>query len=462
MKNMLRNPYVNTITVRDQDMFFGRTSLLRRIYAELISKQCISLIGPRHIGKSSLLHCLRLSELQGEFEQSLQKHIFVLIDLREYRHKTSEDFFETISRRILTQVRDRLELIHEPAVGGDEFSNLLSEIQEQGFHTVLLMDAFDNVTRNTNFDMEFFSFLRAQATFGKVSYVTATLAPLYEVCHSSIEESPFFNIFRTRKVEPLTLEEARELALQPSQRAGLPFTSEEVDWILKLAGRHPFFLQQVCHFLFEEKSIHDGAQVDRKRVKVLVYNELVPHFNDTWERLSKEQQEKLRDEAQVKDVQERELPELSESSLFRLFVREKFKIHLFHMTIEGLEKVLDKIDDIRTLGESDLRYMRCVSTRFKQSSLSTIEKGMVVREVLNEAFERLQGNGVRRDAAPEWRLYNILFYRYFKHHFKNDQISARLEFTSTRQYFRDRLKAIEALLTMLFEMEAAVLAKDEE
>ncbi len=85
-----------------------------------------------------------------------------------------------------------------------------------------------------------------------------------------------------------------------------------------------------------------------------------------------------------------------------------------------------------------------------------------MREVLNEALERLQGNGIRRDAAPEWRLYNILYYRYFKYHYKNEQIAARLEFSSTRQYFRDRLKAIEALLTILFEMEAAVLAKDEE
>jgi hypothetical protein len=106
--------------------------------------------------------------------------------------------------------------------------------------------------------------------------------------------------------------------------------------------------------------------------------------------------------------------------------------------------------------------MSCVSTRFKRGSLSAIEKGMVVREVLNEALERLQGNGVRRDTVPEWRLYNILYYRYFKHHFKNEQIAARLEFTSTRQYFRDRLKAIEALLTMLFEMEAVVLANDED
>lgn len=78
---------------------------------------------------------------------------------------------------------------------------------------------------------------------------------------------------------------------------------------------------------------------------------------------------------------------------------------------------------------------------------------MVIREVLTEAFERLRGSGYRTDSGPAWKSYNILYYRYFKHHLKNDQIVARMEFTSTRQYFRERKKAIEALYTILLEME---------
>ncbi len=61
----------------------------------------------------------------------------------------------------------------------------------------------------------------------------------------------------------------------------------------------------------------------------------------------------------------------------------------------------------------------------------------------------------------DWRLYNILHYRYFKNHLKNEQIAARLEFTSTRQYFRERNKAITALLNILLEMEASLGNDDE-
>ena len=204
---MLYNPYDNMSVVRNQDMFFGRTALLRRIYSGLVSKQSISLIGLRHSGKSSLLHVLPLLDFQGDFAESLQRHIFVSLDLREYRQKSSDDFFEAVSRHILTQARKYLDLDFEVG-GADEFSALLTEIHERGFH------------------MEFFSFLRSQAQFGRISYVTATFAPLQKVCHSSVEESPFFNIFHVHRVGSLTHEEARQQVLLPSQRAGLPFTDD--------------------------------------------------------------------------------------------------------------------------------------------------------------------------------------------------------------------------------------------
>ena len=127
------------------------------------------------------------------------------------------------------------------------------------------------------------------------------------------------------------------------------------------------------------------------------------------------------------------------------------------MTSEELEKALDKIDDPRALGETNLRLMKAVSEHMsKRNEMpSTVERGIVMREVLKEAFERLRGSGVRTDLAREWKYYNILYYRYFKYHLKNEQIAARLQFTSIRQYYRERNKAIEALLHILVKMEHA-------
>ncbi len=144
----------------------------------------------------------------------------------------------------------------------------------------------------------------------------------------------------------------------PASRVGHPFTEAEIDWVIKMAGRHPFFLQRLSHFLFEEKSLHSPLHYDLKHAKSHAYHDLEPHFAVTWERLSIQEQEVLKDEARKAGHQQRQHPELSESALFRLFVREKCQLHLFRMTTEEVEKVLDKTDDARLLGESNLRYLK--------------------------------------------------------------------------------------------------------
>jgi len=62
--SLLSNPYQDMNAVRSADMFFGRRRILRRLYSAIVSKQCISLVGSRHIGKSSVLRSLNFPELQ--------------------------------------------------------------------------------------------------------------------------------------------------------------------------------------------------------------------------------------------------------------------------------------------------------------------------------------------------------------------------------------------------------------
>jgi hypothetical protein len=448
------NPYFNLTAIRDLDRFFGRTPLARRFYAAIANRQSVSLVGQRHIGKTSFLLCTSQPKMRERFEFDLSHHIFVYLDLREYLHKTCEDFFEAVSNGLIARCPDSIDIRLPPgSTSEDKFSLLLEQIVDQKFFPVLLLDAFDNITLNKHFDPEFFAFLRAQATIGKISYVTATISPLAEVRHRGIADSPFFNIFYNYPLGPFTLEEAQELVTRPAKEAGLPFSENETAWILEMAGRHPFFIQRICYCLFEEKTVQGMEQIDLRHVKKLAYLDLQPHFQDTWNRLSETEQMKLQDEAQRRENQPRELPELSESALFRQFVRNILQAKVFKMTPEELEHALDKFDDVAALGETNLRLMSLVSQRLRKDiSPTVVEKGMIIRTILNEAFERLRGPIVRGDSDPTLLNYNILYYRYFKNHLKNEQIAARLGI-SPRQYFRYRNKAIEALLNILFNME---------
>src|SRR6266516_3405787 len=269
------NPYYDYDAVRDLSMFFGRQDELRILYDAIDKRQCFSIVGSRHIGKSSLLKFLGVPELQQRYGYDLHDRLFILTDWREYLQKTREDFFGRVCDQIVFQSQHTITLHSSSLSGEDRFKKLLEDIRRVGFRPVLLMDAFDKVTKNTHFDPDFFSFLRSLAgIYDLISYVTASIKPLYEVCHSdAVASSPFFNIFQTCTVGPLTLEEARELITFPAHRVGYDFTHEEVEWILAQAGRHPFFVQVTCRLLFEEKLRQDGKAVDFKRVQERVYQE---------------------------------------------------------------------------------------------------------------------------------------------------------------------------------------------
>lgn len=467
MQTKLTNPYQSFKPISDPHMFFGPTSVILRIYSALESYESISLVGLRHSGKTTLLRCMSQPIIQNRVRYDFSHHLFVYIDIRNWLRKSSDDFFDMVSEAIIAASRGRLDIALPLKIGGDRYITVLERVKERGFHMVLQLDDFDDVTRNQAFDPEFFMFLRAQASAGLVSYVTASVAPLNLICHPAIEGSPFFNIFGVCRIKPLALDEARDLVMIPSRLAGLPFTEEEAAWLIRSAGRYPFFIQRFCYYLFEEKSRGRTSEVNRKRILKQAYDELLPHFEYLWKELSAEQQELMKEEAQRKSIQERQIPELSESSLFRKFVRLTCHLSFFRMNkdevVAELKKVLKHLDQPEFLGNSKLRHLNLVVSRLKHGgSPSTFETGFAVREVLYEAFEKMRGPVARLDYDPTWRLYNVLHYTYFKKIRANQsQIATRVGI-SYRHYHRMKDEAIETLANRLLEMEAICNVEDEE
>lgn len=469
MQTRLTNPYQALTPVDDPAMFFGPSAVVRRIYSALESDQSVSLSGLRHAGKTTLLRCMSQPDVQKRLGYDLSHHFFVYMDIRNWLfHKSSKDFFDAVSETIIAASQKHLQM-HIPAQGGEtRFMSILEQVRARGFHTVLQLDAFDHITKNTAFAPEFFNLLRAQASQRLVSYITASGRPLDQVYHPALKDSPFFNIFGYYRIEPLAPEEARNLVLIPSQRAGCPFTDEEAEWVLKLAGGMPFFLQRTCYHLFERKSGLAGAPVHKKQLARLAYDDLSPHFAYLWNDLNEKQQKQLKDEAQRKSFAGRDLPELSESSLFRKFVRETCHLSFFHLgedeMLEEVREALKHLDKTSRLGAGRLRHLKLVVERLKYGDTPlTFKTGLAVREVLNEAFEQMKGTGLRADFDLEWRLYNVLFYTYFdkRSHMNQSQIAARVG-VSERHYHRVKDEAVKTLRNILLEMEAVCENEEED
>ncbi len=291
--------------------------------------------------------------------------------------------------------------------------------------------------------------------------MTASIASLDKFCHPDIVGSPFFNIFSSCHLGPLMEREAQQLITTPTRNSRCQFTEDEVERVLLLAGRHPFFINRVCYWLFEEKwyKSHSSERAMFKQVKDLRGPDLSPHFEHIWQAsLDAEQREALKEEARRKEVKQRRMPELSESALFRKFVCNTYNIKSAQITVKHLEKVLENLNDAKFLGESYLSGLDVVHMRAQSEPSLRLnsQKGIIVRKVLCEAFERFRSNDAQTDMSVVWRLYNILDYSYFKSHVRmnNEQIAARLGI-SLRQFYRERGRAIELLLNTLIEMEAS-------
>ncbi len=455
----MTNPYYDCEAVSNVGMFFGRRHELQMLYGAIVKRQSVSIVGSRHIGKSSLLKFLGNRELQQQYGYDFQRFLFIFTDWRAYLHRTREDFFHKICEQIIVQSQEKVELYMPSYSGEDRFVKLLEDIHKAGFSLVLLMDAFDQVTSNPEFDGRFFSFLRSLAGVSDlVSYVTATRKPLYRVCHSEVAtDSPFFNSFLPCSLGPLTLSEARALIASPAEQARCPFIPEEIDWIFGQAGLHPFFLQVACRHLFAEKCRQPADSVHLARVQHAIYQELLPHIDLLWGELEEYQQEQLKQEMLRNVHASAGLLEFSTSALFRKRIRSLSQDNLTRLSPEDIREALEHLDDTDFLAQCQLSKLQTISAQMDASGESPANKrGILVRDLLRKAIEQMKPGDVRNDLATEWRHYNIFWYRHIKYRLPNPQIAARLGI-SIRQFYREHEKALQGLWKEVLEIEAQAL-----
>jgi len=137
----------------------------------------------------------------------------------------------------------------------------------RGKKVLLCLDEFEQTTDNPAFGEEYFNVLRSLAQTGELALVVATQHTLSELYRSgAITTSPFFNIFSVLRLGPLTEAEARELVTHPVERTNQAFSESEKDFILHIAGAHPYRLNVACELLYEAKlnGRMDFTQVRRK------------------------------------------------------------------------------------------------------------------------------------------------------------------------------------------------------
>ena len=280
-----RNPYLKRVMIKHRDDFFGRGQEIKRIYARLNASPpgSISIVGDRKIGKSSLLNFIYARANRQQYMEQPDRTVMVFLDLQQEKGMSMEAFVRALIGIANFELRGQLD-VSDCAFTLDGVKDMIERLDEAGYRLAILLDEFEAVTTNPNFNLEFFSFLRFLANHYNVSYVTSSARDLQVLCHTKeISDSPFFNIFSTMRLSVFQQAEAEELIRLPSERVGKPL-GDHVDPILDMAGLFPFFIQIACSHAIEYLDEHPEAQtLDAREVRRRFYEEAKLHYRYIWD-----------------------------------------------------------------------------------------------------------------------------------------------------------------------------------
>jgi hypothetical protein len=249
----VENPFFHRGAIRRAEEFHGREAEIRQILELCGNGQSISIIGPRRIGKSSLLLHLCRPTTRSRFSPATNNTIFALVDCQELGGSPPEEVYEALMSIILDAARlAGLDL--QPVQRSGTYRSLdrvLTAIYDSGFTVVVLLDEFELLAANERLTPYFFARLRGLTTKYGLAYLTASQRPLFAIAaDEQILSSPFFNIFVTLSLSLYTEEEARDLLQRRLEGTGVSFSEDLCDEILELVGPHPFFLHIAGYHAF--------------------------------------------------------------------------------------------------------------------------------------------------------------------------------------------------------------------
>ena len=251
------NPYVAGPPVHDPELFVGRGPLLGRVLAT-VPNNSLLLLGERRIGKTSMLHQLRVR--LPKLDHPRFCFVPVPIDLQGI---PEEAFFATVAEAVGETVGDEQMSAARVADGYDsreltrDLRRVLPTIEcadDKRAKLVLLLDEIDELngySHRTN------QRLRSLFMRGFADQLVAVAAGVGIAREWDHEGSPGYNFFEEIEVGPIDPAAARDLATQPLSGV-IAIDDDAVDRLLKEADGRPYILQKIA--LAAVQRVHDEGR----------------------------------------------------------------------------------------------------------------------------------------------------------------------------------------------------------
>jgi transcriptional regulator with XRE-family HTH domain len=247
--------FFNTPILPAPAEFFGRWRERFSLEERTYNRASTSIVGPNKIGKTWLMHYLRLTA-----QQKLGKHFRVgYVDALSPSCMTVEGFTALAARQF------GVSLAPEYAEQGlSPLEQVVASLLDGKQVPVLCIDRFETFITRPAFDQHFFGGLRALAQAG-LCLITTSKRRLVDIVVEATQASSLINVFDQITLKPFNEREAMDFVKKKGEQAG--FTEQECQYLLHygvLEERSwlPLRLQLVGQMLLEDKRAEDYQPED--------------------------------------------------------------------------------------------------------------------------------------------------------------------------------------------------------
>ena len=305
MNSLPQNPFT-------RPPFWGRQNELKAIYRYLLStpSQSCAIIGETSFGKTTLLRYLADPRSASVIDDLVinDKFTFMYLDCISYIGSAqlgdfaSARFWWDLYSALWTKLRGDLQIpLSETKASTDqppldrafEFKSALEDlIRQQSRPVIFVLDNFEGIACLPRRDSEW---LRSLVQY-PCAYVVASRHLLYLLYQYHSESwaspSPLWNLFSDPIYLGLLAEhEVQDFLLQANLQARQLesfWESRDIDFIRKIAGRHPEIIRIACARLFEQRLLSSQSlKIDEKELlEFSIYKDTSPLCRLLWRGLA--------------------------------------------------------------------------------------------------------------------------------------------------------------------------------
>jgi hypothetical protein len=291
----VQNPFFHRGPIRQRDYFFNRQREVSQVLGLLRNLQNAALVGPRRIGKTSLLFHLAAPAIHAGYGLSPDEYVFAYLDGEELTELDAGQIRRAMMEELVAALgagghEVPTVVLSEGPLGYRAFRQSVRQLTQRGLKLIFCFDEFECLGANPHLGPSFFSSLRGLAGQFDVAYVTASKAQIQALTYAHAEtlSSPFFNTFAHLHLGLFSDDDAQGLIEQLAAKAGVPFPSDLGDFILELAGPHPLLLQIAGFHAFELWQVRGGKweEGDCDHLRRRFMAEAESHFEYYWRHLT--------------------------------------------------------------------------------------------------------------------------------------------------------------------------------